>query len=83
MSVFPYQASFDVHRVENGIIIRQTTPEGLDYTTVYESHENFTISSAVKRDIFSVLQEAEKERYFNHIKISVTIEDLTEEGGAQ
>lgn len=83
MSWFPYQTDFDVQCVENGIIVRQTTPNGLDFTRVFESFENRKISSEVERDIFSVLQEAEKERYFNHIKISVTIEDLSEEGGAQ
>lgn len=82
MSWFPYQTDFDVQCVENGIIIRQTTPNGLDYTTVYESFENRKISNEVGEDIFSVLEEAQKERYFSHIKISLTIEDLTEEGGA-
>lgn len=83
MSWFPYQTDFDVQCVENGIIVRQTTPNGLDYTNVYESFDNRKISSEVERDIFSVLEEAEKEKFFNHLKISVTIEDLSEEGGAQ
>ena len=83
MSLFPYQTNYDVEFVENGIIVRQTTPEGLDYTNVYESFDNRKISSEVERDIFSVLEEAQKERYFNHLKISVSIKDLTEEGGAQ
>ena len=83
MSVFPYQTDFDVQCAENGYIVRQTTPKGFDYTTVYESFDNRKISSKVERDIFSVLEEAQKERYFYHLKISVSIKDLTEEGGAQ
>lgn len=82
MSQFPYQATYDVQCVGNGIIVRQTTPKGLDYTNVYESFDNRKISSEVERDIFSLLEEAEKEKFFNHLKISVSIEDLTEEGGA-
>ena len=85
MSLFPYQTNYDVEFVENGIIVRQTTPEGLDMTLVHVDDENLhrKISNEVERDIFSVLEEAQKERYFSHIKISLTIEDLTEEGGAQ
>ena len=83
MSQFPYQATYDVQCVENGIIFRQTTPDGLDMTHVYETFDNRKISSEVGEDIFSVLEEEEKEKYSNRLRISVTIEELMEEGGAQ
>ena len=84
MSLFPYQTNYDVEFVENGIIVRQTTPEGLDMTLVHVDDENLhrKISRAVERDIFSTLREEEKEQFFTHIRISLTIEDLSEEGGA-
>jgi hypothetical protein len=83
MSVFPYDALFNVRYVENGIVGRQQTYEGLDITFVYEGDGNRSISRVVEDDMLSLLEKAEKERYFNHLRISVTIEDLTEEGGAQ
>ena len=83
MSVLPYDALFNVRFVENGIVGRQATSEGLDITFVYEGDGNRKISWAVGDDMLSLLEKAEKEKPFNHLRISVTIEDLTEEGGAQ
>ena len=83
MRVLPYQTTYDVQCVDNGIIFRQTTPDGLDMTHVYETFDNRKISNEVGEDIFSVLEEEEKERYSNRLRISLTIEELTEEGGAQ
>ena len=86
MSQFaPYIGIYDIQVADNGLISHWTTPDGAETLTVYEDGSDRVISKLCKEidnDIISLLGEWAKEEVLTHFKITLSVENLREKGGA-
>ena len=86
MSQFaPYNGTYDVHVAENGLISHWTTPEGADMLQVYDDGKIRAITklcNEIAHDIISLLDEWAIKEALTHYKITLSVENLREKGGA-